>query len=227
MDNEEPQVQLKRRGQGKGRGCGLGKASTSLPRPGKVQQETVSKKEIPKKEDSKQKQKGVRCTRSTAEEEAKSDEEARMNLSKRCKEKANKLRGKNTGDKIQSTSRKASKLKTSALEKFEEEGDSTSPLDYLKTQEFKEIAVDVRQSMKYQLEKEGVLNNISNVELRDRICKRLIYVTGFEEVSKDHIDRVIFMSDPEQSTMDVETDPEKDHSTDELDEERDIMVLNR
>ena len=83
-------------------------------------------------------------------------------------------------------------------------------MDYLKTQEFKEIAVNVRQSVKHQLEKEAVLNSISNGELRDRICKRLIYVTGFEEVSKDHIDRVIFMSDPEQSITDVKTDPEKD-----------------
>ena len=142
-------------------------------------------------------------------------------------------------DKSQSTSCKASKMQTSDLEKNEEEGDSTSPLDYLKTQEFKEIAVNVRQSMKHQLEEEGVLNNISNGELRDRICKRLIYVTGFEEESKDHIDRVIFMSDPEQSTKDVKTDPEKDApidnskkqetdsdgSMDKWGEERDIMVF--
>ena len=64
-------------------------------------------------------------------------------------------------------------------------------------------------------------------------------MTGFEDVSKDHIDRVIFMSDPEQSTIDVETDAEKDApidngkkqetdsdgSTEEWDEERDIMVF--
>ena len=40
-----------------------------------------------------------------------------MNLSKRCKEKANELRGKKTGDKSQSTSYKASEMKTSDLEK--------------------------------------------------------------------------------------------------------------
>ena len=150
-----------------------------------------------------------------------------MNLSKRCKEKANKLRDKYTEDKSRSTSCKAS-----------EEGDSTSPLDYIKT-EFKEIAADVRQSVKHQLEKEGVLNNISNGELRDRIRKKLIYATGFQEVSKDHTDRVIFMLDVEQSTTDAETDLEKDvqndngkkqtsdsdGSMDEWDEERDIMVF--
>ena len=64
--------------------------------------------------------------------------------------------------------------------------------------------------MKQQLKKEGVLNNISNGDLRDRIHKRLIYVTGFEEVSKDHIDRVIFISDPELSTTDAETDVEEE-----------------
>ena len=138
MDNEEPQVQPKGRGQGKGRGRGWGKASTSLPKSGNVKQETAPKKEIPKKEDSKQKQNSVKCTRSTAEDETKSDKEARMNLSKRCKEKANKLRGENMGDKSQSTSCKPSKMKTLDLEK-NEEGDSTSPLNYLKTQEFKEL----------------------------------------------------------------------------------------
>ena len=64
-------------------------------------------------------------------------------------------------------------------------------------------------------------------------------MTGFKEVSKDHIDRVIFMSDPELSTTDAETDAEKegpignskkqetdsDGLTDKWDEERDIMVF--
>ena len=90
----------------------------------------------------------------------------------------NELRDKHTEDKSQSTSCKASEKKTSDLEKIEEKGDSTSPFDYLKSEEFKEIAVDVRQSVKHQLEKEGVLNDISNGELRDRkhktdICDRV------------------------------------------------------
>ena len=76
MDDDEAPVQTKGTGQGKGREHGWGKSGTSLPRPGKVKEETVPKKETSKKEDSKQKQKGVRHTRSTAEEETESETEA-------------------------------------------------------------------------------------------------------------------------------------------------------
>ena len=200
MDDDKPPVQSKGRGQGKAEGMDGEKVVHHSQHQERLNKKQYPKK-IPKKEDSKQKQKGVRCTRSTVEEETESEKEARMNLSKRCKEKVNKLRGKNTEDKNKSTSHEASEM--------EGKGDSTSPLDYLKTEEFKQIAVNIRQSVKLQLEKEGVLNNISNGNLRDRICKKLIYVTGFEEVSKDHIDRVIFMSHPDQSTTDTKTNAVK------------------
>ena len=97
--------------------------------------------------------------------------------------------------------------------------------------------------MKQQLEKEDKLTGISNDELRNRVHERLMYFTGFTEVNKDHIDKVIFMSNPEQNTTtdedksvcsqsDVERDAnsnieftQQTDSNDDWDEEKDIMAF--
>ena len=52
-------------------------------------------------------------------------------------------------------------------------------------------------------------------------------MTGFEEVSKDHIDRVIFMLDPEQSTADVETDPENMHQLIMVKSKKQIVMVQQ
>ena len=52
-------------------------------------------------------------------------------------------------------------------------------------------------------------------------------MTGFEEVSKDHIDRVIFMSDPEQSTADVKTDPENMHQLIMVKSKKQIVMVQQ
>ena len=125
-------------GRGRGRGCRHGKAaSTSLPRPGKAKQEvtTLKKDEIEKpvgktekkeKENDEKKTKAHRRTRST---ETDSDKEARLNLAKQCKEKADELRGK----AVDSTS--CQKGTKSEL--------STTPLDQVGSNEFKVISIDV------------------------------------------------------------------------------------
>ena len=66
------------------------------------------------------------------------------------------------------------------------------------------------------------MTGISNDELKNRVCERLMYITGFTEVQKDHIDKVIFMSDPEQST----TTDEDQSMCSQFDVERDAMKGN-
>ena len=103
-DEKENVVKMKAKGTGgrsRGRGCGHGKAaSTSLPRLGKAKQEVIALKEeeikkpegkTEKKEKNEKKTKACRRTRSTGTD---SDKEARLNLAKQCKEKADELRGK-------------------------------------------------------------------------------------------------------------------------------------
>ena len=81
-----------------------------------------------------------------------------MSLAKQCKEKADEFKGKVTEAKDDSTSCK--KGTSSEL--------STSPLDQVSSDEFKEIAVDVQKWVKRQLEKENKLTEISNDELRNK-----------------------------------------------------------
>ena len=93
-----------------------------------------------------------------------------------------------------------------------------------------------------------MLPGISNAELRSRICDRLEYITGYSDIRKEHIDKVIFVSDAEQnSTTDedqsvggaeseeygikgnINSNAEKEQSdsdgSEDWDEEKDIMAF--
>ena len=193
-DDMETGVKMKARSTGgRGRGCGCGKtARTSLPRPDKSKQDVtdskkedkgVRKNEKKEKDDKEDKPKSHRRTRST---ETDSNREARLNLAKRCKEKADILKGNVPQAQDDSTSHNS--------------GDITSKIDDIEKEDFKVIAVDVRKWVREQLEKENMLPGISNAELRSRICDRLEYITGYSGIRKEHIDKVIFLSDAEQNS---------------------------
>ena len=195
-DDIETGVKMKARstgGKGRGRGCGHGKtARISLPRPGKSKQDVTDSKKEDKgvrenekkeKDDKEDKPKGCRRTRST---ETDSDREARLNLAKQCKEKADILKGNVPQAQDDSTSCNSE--------------DITTKINDIEREDFKVIAVDVRKWVREQLEKENMLMGISNAELRSRIHDRLEYITWYSDIHKEHIDKVIFVSDAEQNS---------------------------
>ena len=136
-----------------------------------------------KKDNKEDKPKGHRRTRST---ETDSDRETRLNLAKRCKQKADILKGNVPQAQDDSTSCNSE--------------DITSKIDDIEKEDFKVIAVDVQKWVREQLEKENMLPGISNAELRGRICDRLEYITAYSDIRKEHIDKVIFVSDAEQNS---------------------------
>ena len=109
-----------------------------------------------------------------------------MNLAKRCKEKADILKGNVPQAQDDSTSHNSE--------------DITSKINDIEKEDFKVIAVDVRKWVREQLEKENMLPLILNAELRSRIRDRLECITGYSDICKEHIDKVIFMSDADQNS---------------------------
>ena len=109
-----------------------------------------------------------------------------MNLAKQCKEKADILKGNVSQAQDDSTSCNSE--------------DITTKINDIEKEDFKVIAVDVQKWVREQLEKENMLLGISNAELRSRIHDRLEYITWYSDIHKEHIDKVIFVSDAEQNS---------------------------
>ena len=109
-----------------------------------------------------------------------------MNLAKQCKEKSDILKGNVPQAQDDSTSRNSE--------------DITSKIDDIEKEDFKVIAVDVRKWVREQLAKENMLPGISKAGLRSRIHDRLEYITGYSDICKEYIDKVIFVSDAEQNS---------------------------
>ena len=179
--NSHLQIEETTRGRDRGRGgCGCGgRGHTSGGVAGKTSAATP-KKSSPVK----QKQRYSRSSSGETEEQKAS----RLALSRQCKEKAKEIQDENT-------------IKEDDL--YEEE--STSPSAEI----FRNVAKDIHQAVKEDLQKEGIIDKVANSELRQHIKQLLKAVLGMKTVSKSKVDDVLFLSESETDKKSESSENEK------------------
>ena len=128
----------------------------------------------------------MRCSRSSSSE-TEEQKASRLALSRQCKEKTQEKRDEDTP------------------KKDDNEEPSTSP----PVNTFRNIAQDIHQAVKEDLEGEGVTDKVTNSQLRQCIEKLLKAVFGMKTVSKSKVDDVLFLSESETEKKSDSSENEK------------------